>query len=130
MGNNISFRREFGLIVVGAVIFTASFLWRDFLTDVEELYFPKHRGLSNRFLYVLIVTIILVTIAILLRRVFGLSNQPEVTQQNISDADPSDRKEDAMLMAIEDQALSEPLFESFLDAIGSDSSEVFESDIR
>lgn len=73
MGNNLSFRREFGLILVGSLIFTASFLWKDLLTDIEEYYFPKKYGLGGRTIYVIIVSIILITIAISLRNIFGLS---------------------------------------------------------
>ena len=40
----VSFKREFGLILIGALIFTASFLWKDLITDVEEKYFPNSNG--------------------------------------------------------------------------------------
>lgn len=74
MGNTTSFRKEFGLIIVGALIFTASFLWKDLLTEIEEVIFPKGYCISGRILYVIIITIILVSIAVHLKGVLGLSN--------------------------------------------------------
>ena len=74
MGNNMSFKKDFGLIIVSALIFTASFLWKDFLTDVEKMYFPKNKGLGGRFFFVVLVTVILVAVAVHLRVVFGLSS--------------------------------------------------------
>lgn len=74
MGNVISFKKEFGLILVGAVIFTASFLWKDFLSDVEDMYFPKTKGLIGRLFFVLITTIVLVTMAVHLKDFFGISS--------------------------------------------------------
>nr|WBF71037.1 hypothetical protein [Megavirus caiporensis] len=74
MGNSISFRREFGLIVVGAIIFTASYLWKDLLLDIEERYFPKHYGLLWRAIYTILVTIILILLAIHLKNQFGLNS--------------------------------------------------------
>ena len=76
MGNTISFKKEFGLIIVGAVIFTASFLWKDFISDVEEKYFPKSQGLGNRFFFVIIITIVLIAIAVHLKGLFGISSSP------------------------------------------------------
>ena len=70
----MSFKKDFGLIVVGAIIFTASFLWKDLLSDIQEYYFPKKFGLTGRAMYVLIVSIILVMIAVHLRYRFGLVN--------------------------------------------------------
>ena len=77
MGNTISFRKEFGLILVGAIIFTASFLWKDFLTDLEQYFFPKGQNLTGRALYTIIVTIILILMAVHLRTVFGLSSSSQ-----------------------------------------------------
>lgn len=74
MGNNVSFKREFGLIVVGSIVFTASFLWKDLLTDIEEMYFPKHYGLAGRVVFTVVVTILLIAFAIHLKNVFGISS--------------------------------------------------------
>lgn len=74
MGNTISFRKEFGLILVGAIVFTASFLWKDLISDIQEYYFPKNFGLKGRALYVFVVTTILIIAAINLRYTFGLAN--------------------------------------------------------
>lgn len=74
MGNTLSFKKEFGLILVGAIIFTASFLWKDLLTDIEERFFPKKKGITGRIFYTVIVTIILVLVAVHLRGVFGIND--------------------------------------------------------
>jgi len=73
MNSIFTFKKEFGLILVGAIIFTASFLWKDFILDIEDLYFPKNRGLWNRFFFVLIVTIMLVVISISVKGIFGIN---------------------------------------------------------
>ncbi|XWV26835.1 hypothetical protein QJ857_gp0215 [Tupanvirus soda lake] len=75
MGNNVSFKREFGLIIVGGIVFTASFLWKDYLSDVRELYFPKKYGIFGRFVYTIIVTMILVMFAIHLRNLLGINSE-------------------------------------------------------
>jgi hypothetical protein len=68
----VTFGKEFGTIIVGAIIFIASFLWKDFLGDFEDMYFPKQHGLWRRFLFVVAVTVILVTIAVYLKGSLGL----------------------------------------------------------
>ena len=68
-----SLKNDFGLILIGAVIFVASFLWKDLLTDVKDKYFPQSKGLFLRFVYVLVVTAILLLLAAHIRMVFGLS---------------------------------------------------------
>ena len=78
MGNTMSFRKDFGLIIVGAVIFTASFLWKDLFSDIEELYFPKINGICGRFLFTLVVTVILVLIAVHLKGFFGINDSRPV----------------------------------------------------
>lgn len=73
MGNLLSYRKDFGLIIVGAVIFTAALLWKDLIVDVRETYFPPHAGLMTRLLFTIIITFILVVVAVELRNFFGLS---------------------------------------------------------
>lgn len=73
MGNTVSYRREFGFIIVGAIIFIASLLWKDILIEIEEIYFPKTKGLGNRILYTIIITIILIIIAVHLKSILGLN---------------------------------------------------------
>jgi len=74
----ITFEREFGVIIIGAVIFIASFLWKDFLGDVEDIYFPKQQGLFDRFLFVIIVTVMLITIVVYLKRIFGITDSTDI----------------------------------------------------
>lgn len=75
----LSFRQDFGLIVVGALIFTASFLWRDLFSDYRDKYFPKSEGITQRLFFTMIVTVLLVLIAGNLRRFFGLQQDNKVT---------------------------------------------------
>ena len=74
MNNIISFKTEFGLILIGAVIFTASFMWKDLLSDFEDVYFPKDGGMLSRFIYTLVVTMLLVMSSLFLKKSFGLNN--------------------------------------------------------
>jgi len=80
--NKSSFKKEIGLILVGAIIFIASFMWKDLFKDVEEKYFPKEYGLTGRFIFTILVTIILVLLAVYLKDVWNLS-QP--TQYKLDD---------------------------------------------
>ena len=74
-----SFTQEFGLILVGAIVFIASFLWKDFFSDIQEKFFPKTEGLTDRFIFIVIVTVGLVIFAVSLRRLFGLSGTSPLT---------------------------------------------------
>jgi len=92
MDATTSFKKELGFILVGAIVFTASFLWKDFILDIEEHLFPKHHGLLMRFLFIVMVTIILVVIMVYLKGIFGLGDsttQPddEPTGDNNEDDD-------------------------------------------
>ena len=84
------FKREFGFIFIGSVMFIASFLWRDLLKDVEDMIFPKNNLLS-RFIYTLVVTIILAFFIIYLKRLFELNNNtnliPDITSDPIKTDD-------------------------------------------
>jgi hypothetical protein len=64
--------REYGLILVGAIMFTASFMWKDLLSDIEDTYFPKNLGLAGRIFFTFIVTIILIAIVVKLKYIFGI----------------------------------------------------------
>lgn len=77
MGNSLSFQNDFVLILIGALIFTASFLWKDFFSDVEELYFPKSHGLAMRFVFVVIISLLLVSSSVGLRNYFHI-NQNQI----------------------------------------------------
>jgi len=88
MGNLSSFQKEFGLIVVGAVIFIASFLWKDLLVDIEDYYFPQKSSIVSRIIYTIVLTIILITIAIYLKSAFGISKPDD---NNFFDDSPIDK---------------------------------------
>ena len=79
MDNIASFKNEFGLILIGAIIFTASFLWKDLLSDVEEIYFPKSEGLTGRIIFTIVITITLICLAVLLRKLLKLDNNTNNT---------------------------------------------------
>jgi hypothetical protein len=75
MVDAISYRKEFGLIIVGAIIFISSFLWKDILVEIEEKYFPKKNGLTNRIFFTIIVTMILVFFAVYLKDIWNLTSE-------------------------------------------------------
>lgn len=90
MGNNISYKKDFGLVVIGAILFTASFLWIEFLAEVENKYFPKNKGLSGRFLYTFVITLFLIIIAVSMRKYFGLNyNNPYKDDDNKNNGPPN-----------------------------------------
>jgi len=72
MGNIWSIRREFGLIIEGAIIFTVSFLWKDWFTDFKNVYFPKETNLFEGAIYTLVVSIALIALILEARGIFGL----------------------------------------------------------
>lgn len=81
--------REFGLIVAGALIFTASFLWKDFFSDLREYYFPKTEGIGARTIYVLVVSGILVMISLSIRN--RMVSDEEEENQIVFDDSPIDQ---------------------------------------
>lgn len=66
---DLSLQNDIWLIFIGAIILTASFLWKDVLTDIQDYYMPKYFGenLFKRVLFTIIVTICLISFAIYLR---------------------------------------------------------------
>ena len=67
MESKTTFRREFELIMVGAIIFIASFLWKDVFVDYRDDWFPRKNGMLGRILFTIIVTLLLIVIAIRLK---------------------------------------------------------------
>lgn len=74
----ISFRIEFGLILVGAIIVTTSFMWKDLLIEIGEHIFPKGQGLGGRTLYTLIITVILLIFAVFLKDLWNIKSTAEI----------------------------------------------------
>ncbi|ARF08261.1 hypothetical protein Catovirus_1_311 [Catovirus CTV1] len=66
---NAAFQADIWLMVIGAIILTASFLWKDILTDILDYYLPKafNNNLLKRILFTFIVTVALIALAIYLR---------------------------------------------------------------
>lgn len=44
-------KTDFGSVIMNALIFLVSFLWRDLLLDIEYTYFPHSNGMMGRILY-------------------------------------------------------------------------------
>ena len=80
------FRTEFGLIFIGALIFTASFLWKDLLTDIENIIVPKSGGIAPRILFTMIVSIMLVSSAVLIRNFFNITNEQAASNMQFDDS--------------------------------------------
>jgi hypothetical protein len=84
-----SFRKEFGLILIGAIIFIASFLWKDLFIDIEEVYFPRSQGIGGRLLYTIFITLMLVFLVVCLKDRWHLSTSITVEgdpdRTNLSD---------------------------------------------
>ena len=75
MGSALSVAQEFSLIIVGALIFVASFLWKDLISDIEDEYFPKNFGLTGRIIYTLVITIIIISSAITIKNTVPANNR-------------------------------------------------------
>lgn len=89
------FKKQFGFIFISSIMFIASFLWRDLLKDIEDMYFPKS-SLTSRFIYTLLVTVLLAFIIIWLKRLFELNNDVSLGDGNpdpTSDKDDKDNKD-------------------------------------
>ena len=94
MGNTLSYRKDFGLIVVGAILFTASLLWKDLIIDIEELYFPKVNGICYRFIFTVVITIILVMIAVYLKGLFKINNHKKTKKPDEIKNDMDETKDE------------------------------------
>lgn len=70
-----NFSNSLALIIISSLIFIASFLWKDFLSDLQSYLFPNTHNMLNRFLYTLVLSSILIGLAIILREWFQISNQ-------------------------------------------------------
>lgn len=70
-----SFRNDFWTIVIGALIFLVSFLWKDLITDIEELYFPKAGGISSRVAFIAIITVAIIVLVAFIRNTVKLENR-------------------------------------------------------
>jgi hypothetical protein len=82
MNNFAIFKNEFGLIMVTAIIFTASFMWKDLFDDIEEMYFPRSHGLFSRFVFTLIISIFLIAIAIYLKNMLNVDDSKSITKDS------------------------------------------------
>lgn len=65
------FVKDFIGIIIGAFIFIVSFLWKDLLSDIQEIYFPPSNGLQGRIIYVMCVTLVILIIVIIMKKIVG-----------------------------------------------------------
>lgn len=71
-----TFTQEIGLILVGVLAFIISFMWKDFITDMEHIILPSQPSMLARFLYTMTVTILVISLVIYLKRYLNLSGIP------------------------------------------------------
>lgn len=64
----ISYFKIFILIIVGALIFLATALWRDLFVKIGERYLPKQSNILYSFAYTILLTAIIVLIIIVIVR--------------------------------------------------------------
>lgn len=93
----ILFKKQFGFMFLTSIMFIASFLWRDLLKDIEDLYLPRN-SLLSRFLYTVSITIILAFAVVYLKRAFDLGDNVNIGHE--SDPDP-------MKHAVDDQSMDD-----------------------
>ena len=67
-----AFTKDFIGIVISALIFVVSFLWKDLLSDIERIFFPINQGIWGRLMYIMIVTLLLLILVIFLKRSLDL----------------------------------------------------------
>jgi hypothetical protein len=105
MGNNVSYRKEFGLMIMGALIFAASFLWKDLFVEIEEIYFPKKYGMTGRVIYTIIITAIIFLVVIYIKDKYGLVNSdaahPKIDEELIHTNDHDHSYTDDMYSGID-----------------------------
>ena len=73
------YAREFGLLLIGALVLTVSLIWKDLIMEIEEYFFPiKEGGLKQRFLVTVLLTFIVITVIIIMRSYLGVSSDDSV----------------------------------------------------
>lgn len=85
MDVNISFKQEFGLIFIGAIIFVISFLWKDLITDIEGIYFPRKYGLLGRFFFIMLITLILIMVIVYIKKICKINRTPSNSNDDRSE---------------------------------------------
>ncbi|AYV81864.1 MAG: hypothetical protein Harvfovirus70_10 [Harvfovirus sp.] len=82
MGNINSFRKEFGLILISGLIFTAALMWKDVLKEIEAEYFSNSSEIGKRVLYTLGISALLIYFAVHLKGLFGLTDDDDKHNMN------------------------------------------------
>jgi hypothetical protein len=85
-----SFSQNFGIIIIGALVFIVSFLWKDFITDIEHIFLPNHDNILGRFLYILVVTLMIVYLIVMIRNYLGLNKNAITNEIDSPDDIPDD----------------------------------------
>jgi len=73
--NASTFSEELGLILVGALVFIISFMWKDFITDFQHVFLSENPSILARFFYTLLVSIFIVQIIVWIRNYLKLSKR-------------------------------------------------------
>jgi hypothetical protein len=90
--NGNTFSQELGLIIIGALIFIVSFMWKDFITDIEHVFISANPSMLARFIYIMVVTFIVIYLVVFLRnylRLAGGGNQSALPTFDDSPGGPS-----------------------------------------
>jgi hypothetical protein len=69
-----SIKNDFGSVIINGLIFLVSFLWRDLLLDIEKIYFPDSNGIIGRIMYIVIMSFVIISIAVLIRNKLKLDS--------------------------------------------------------
>ena len=69
---NSTFLQDFGGVIVSALVFVVSFLWKDLFEDIETVYFPKNQGVWGRIIYIMTITMITLLIVSYLKDTLDL----------------------------------------------------------
>lgn len=79
----MAFKEELVLILIGALVFIVSFLWKDFISDMGKIIFKDGTNPLTRFFYIMIVTIIAISAIIYLRSYLGSQTCGTSTQDKL-----------------------------------------------
>jgi len=71
---------EIIVVVIGALVFIISFMWKDFFTDVEQFVFAGNPTLTEKFFYISFISIIVIGIIIYLKNI-GLATDSLILNQ-------------------------------------------------
>ncbi|CAI2358439.1 Hypothetical protein MVR_LOCUS145 [uncultured virus] len=68
--NNVTATTVFAIIVISALIFLCTAMWKDFFMYIERLYFPEGGGIIFKFMYLVLMTVLIIIIILLIKKWF------------------------------------------------------------